>query len=409
MELDTLDALLSPAGGEILAAAAALAPTDATYPACFDRLAKRFPAPLARAALDTILLRRKAAAKFAGADRMFFDREALEMASGDVAARHRAERFHGFGPVADLGCGIGGDAMALTTAGVDVVCVDHDPVRLRMAEANLQAHGRTARFACDDVLTLPLADCRSAFADPGRRPGGARVLSLDACEPPVAAIIARFPAGFRLAVKVAPGVARSELARFDADAEFVSVGGELKECVLWFGDFRTGKPTATILPGPHTLTGDPGDLYDSGPVEAGGYLYDPDPAVVRADLMLELATRLAARPLEVVYALLTSATFALTPFATAYRIEDVLPLDAKVVGGWLRQRGVGRVTVLKRGMDVDVDALARKWRTDSDESRVVVLCRAGGRRVAVICTVHHRDTQGTEETTGRVRTQNDRV
>src|SRR4051794_21319965 len=112
MDLPTIDALLTPAGEPALLAAAELAPTDASYPAAFDRLAKRCPAPLARAALDTVLLRKKAATKFAQAERMVFDREALEMASGEATAAHRATRFVGRGPVADLGCGIGGDALA---------------------------------------------------------------------------------------------------------------------------------------------------------------------------------------------------------------------------------------------------------------------------------------------------------
>ncbi len=385
MDLPTLDELLAPAGAAVLAAAADLQPTDATYPACFDRLAKHVPPPLARAALDTVLLRGKASSKFAGAGRMWFDREALEMASGDLVAGYRAGKYRGFRRVADLGCGIGGDALALTAAGLDVVCVDRDPVRLRMCEANLAAHGRTARFVCDDLLTASLDGVETAFADPGRRPGGARVLSPEACEPPVSAIVGRFPPGFPLGVKVAPGIARTDLLPYGPAVEFISAHGELKECVLWFGDLRPGKPTATLLPGPHTLSGDPGDSYDTGPVEAGHFLYDPDSAVIRADLMNELATQLTARPLEAGYAQLTAATHTPTPFATVYRVEAVMPQDAKTVGRFLRERGVGRLTILKRGVEVDADALGRKWRTGRGEHRTVVLCRAGGKRVAVVC------------------------
>src|SRR5207237_394417 len=145
--------------------------------------------------------------------------------------------------------------------------------------------------------------------------------------------------------------------------------------ILWFGSLRLGRPAATLLPGPHTLTGDPGDPYETGPVDAGAILYDPDPAVVRADLMNELATRLGAWPLEVGYALLAAATHTPTPFATAYHIEAVLPQDAKTVGRYLRERDIGRLTILKRGVEVDADTLGRKWRTGRGEHRTVVLCR----------------------------------
>ncbi|MFO0850859.1 MAG: class I SAM-dependent methyltransferase [Gemmataceae bacterium] len=383
MDLATLNELLSPTGDAALAAAAGLQPTEAKYPAALDRLRKQFPEPLARAALDTVLLRAKARAKFRHADRMVFDREGLEMASGEAVAAYRAGRFvAGFRSVADLGCGVGGDAIAFAAAGLTVTAVDRDPVRLRMAEANVAAQGLSGRFVCGDVLTVDLAGCEAAFADPGRRPGGKRVRAVDAGEPPLSALVARFPAGFPLAVKLAPGVRRTELADFDADPEFIAADGELKECVLWFGPFRTGQPRAVLLPGPHVLTGEPGDPLDSGPV--GAYLFDPDPAAVRADLLGELARQLGAWPVEPGYAVLSGDELVANPFATAYRVEEVLPLDVKRVGALLRERGVGRVTLLNRASTADADAIGKKWKLTGNEHRTVVLTRAGDKQVAVI-------------------------
>src|SRR5204862_124898 len=75
---------------------------------CFNRLHKLYPAELARAALETALLRQRARAKFSHADAMYFTREALEQASGEAVSRYRAERFVPFGRVGDFCCGIGG-------------------------------------------------------------------------------------------------------------------------------------------------------------------------------------------------------------------------------------------------------------------------------------------------------------
>lgn len=85
MELATFRQLLAPAGARALADAAALAPTDATFLACATALRKAHPPELARAALETVLLRARARAKFAAADRMFFTREALEQATADLS------------------------------------------------------------------------------------------------------------------------------------------------------------------------------------------------------------------------------------------------------------------------------------------------------------------------------------
>lgn len=382
MDVATFDLLLSPVGRSALGAATELAPTEAKYPACFDRLRKHVPPDLARAALDTVMLRPKARAKFARADEMFFTREALEMATGEAVARYQAERFAGFTAVADLCCGIGGDAIGLAAAGRTVVAVDRDPLLLRMAEANLAVYGFTAQFVLGDALAADWPSIDAAFADPGRRPGGRRTLSVHDSEPPVPAIVARFPAGFPLAVKVAPGVPRGDLAGFDADPEFVSLDGELKECVLWFGPLRTGQVRATVLPGPHVLSGTPDPIAAIGPV--GAYLYDPDPAVSRSGLVGTLAEELGARGIDHGIAFLTSDALTSAPFAAAYRVEEVMPFSPKRVGGWLKESEVGRVTIVKRGSDGDAEELVRSWKLRGDGHRQVILTRVAGRQTAII-------------------------
>ena len=381
MTLTTFERLLTPVGQAALAAALELRPTEASYPASADRLAKAFPVDLSRAALDTVLLREKARPKFARAAEMYFSREALEMASGEVVASHRAKRFAAFPTVADLCCGIGGDALALAAAGRRVVGVDTDALRLRMAAANLAVHGLAGRFVCADVLTAELPPFDAAFADPGRRPGGKRTLSTDRYEPPVSALVSRFGPGFPLGVKVAPGVPRDELPRFDAEAEFLAVQGELKECVLWFGPLRTAGVRATVLPGGHSLTGVPGPAAVGPP---GAFVYDTSPAVSRSGLVRVLAEALHARQLDPDIALLTADTPTPTPFATPYRVEEVLPFHVKRLTGWLRERGVGRVTVLKRGSTVDSDELTAKLKLRGDGHRELILTRCGGKPAVVV-------------------------
>lgn len=382
MDVATFDQLRTQAGRAALEAAAELTPTDTKYPACFDRLRKHVSSDLARAALDTVMLRARARSKFVRADEMFFTREALEMASGEAVSRHRAGRYAGFTAVVDLCCGVGGDAIGLAATGVGVTAVDRDPLRLRMAEANLAAYGLGGRFVCGDVLGIDLADIPAAFADPGRRPEGRRTLALDRYEPPLSGLRARFASGFPWGVKVAPGLPREEFAGLNADPEFVSVGGELKECVLWFGLLRTGLPRATVLPGPHILTGDPSTMVPVGSM--GGFLYDPDPAVTRSGLVGTLAGRLGAWSIDPRIAFMSSNALTPTPFAAAYRVEEVLPFHVQRVGEWLRARSVGRVTVVKRGSAADVVEVVRKWKLRGDVHRTVILTRALDRPVAVI-------------------------
>ncbi len=362
----------------------ALDPTEKTFLAGFNRLSKRHPADLARAALETALLRRKARAKFSRADQMYFTREALEQASGEVVARYRAERFAALDPVGDFCCGIGGDTVALAPI-ARVVAVDAEPLRLAMAEQNAAAYAVRERvaFRAGDLRTMPLPDVSAIFFDPSRRPGGRRRLSVKDYEPPLDLVSGwrrRVPA---IGVKVAPGAAWEELREYDAEAEFISVAGELKECVLWFGPLRSAARRATLLPGRHTLT-----IADAPPPSrlspVRPYLYEPDPAVIRAGLVTLLAEQLAAGQIDADIAYLTSDQLRPTSFAQAFRIEEAMPFQLKRLRERLRSLGVGRVAVKKRGSPLEPAALVRQLRLSGAESRVLFLTRVADRPYVLI-------------------------
>jgi SAM-dependent methyltransferase len=385
MDLATFNELLSPAGRAALAEAATLAPTQSTYLAAAGRLRKRFPPALAAAALETVVLRAKARAKFAAADQMFFTREALEQATGDAAATHRARRLAPYGVVADLCCGIGGDTLALAADGATVHAVESDPLRLAMTEANARALGLAERIRIHlgDAVTVPLPDVRAAFADPDRRTGTRRHLDPEDYTPPLSALRARFAPDFPLAVKVAPGVAWRDVEALGAEVEFVSVAGELKECVLWFGPARAAARRASLLPSGLTLFAD--EQPPLPPVvPPGAYVFDPDPAVVRAGLAGRIAADLGLAPIDHAVMLLTGNERVASPFVTTYQVELSARHNAAALRDHLRARGVGRVTVVKRGSSIDADELTRKLKLAGTDHRVVILTRAAGEPVMIV-------------------------
>jgi hypothetical protein len=196
-------------------------------------------------------------------------------------------------------------------------------------------------------------------------------------------VLARFPAGFPLAAKIAPGVSRADLAGWDAEAEFVSADGELKECVLWFGPLDTANRRATALPGPHTLAAD-APPPDPPPSEVRDFVFDPDPAVIRADLLGLLAGQLGAAAVDHGVAFLTGPHPAASPFADCYQVGHAAPFHAGKLRDYLRQQGIGRVTVLKRAVDLDVNEVTRKLKSDGPEHRTLILTRSLGRVAAIV-------------------------
>ncbi|TAJ17273.1 MAG: class I SAM-dependent methyltransferase, partial [Dehalococcoidia bacterium] len=135
MQAEDIDWLLTPEGAR--AVQQARVDLDAGVPAhtIADRLRSTCTASQSRAALALVGGRISASRKFEDADRLFFDREAAEQATAAPVARWTARRFEGARIVADLGCGAGGDALALAEVAT-VIAIDRDAARVAMARAN---------------------------------------------------------------------------------------------------------------------------------------------------------------------------------------------------------------------------------------------------------------------------------
>lgn len=388
--LDQLAALRTPAGAAALAAATNVATDDPL--AAATALRARGVAPgLAAAALTQARLRHRATGKFgADAARMFFTRAGLEQATRAPVAQRRAARLAaaGVASLADLGCGIGADTIAAARAGIRVAAVEADPVTAAVATANLAAIGLagTATVACGPAEQADLSGVDAVFCDPSRRrPGtGRRVSDPAGYSPPwsfVASLPDRVPRTVR---KLAPGLDHARIPA-GTEAEWVSVDGDLVEAALWSGPLAEVPRRATLLRSGHhhELTG-PGDrTAPVGPLRR--FLYDPDPAVVRAHLVAELAGRLDGQLADPSIAYLFAGAAVPTPYARCLELLETLPFSLKRLRASLRAAGVGRVEIMKRGSAVDPERLRRDLRLAGDNAATVVLTRVAGAPTALVC------------------------
>lgn len=363
LSLDALDFLLSEPAREALDALSRADLRDDAILLRLDELRRRFEPGEAALLLDQARLRRRAASKFAHADWLFFIDEALEQATSRDVALYRAGSFACYRRVADLGCGIGADTLALAEVVPEVVAVEIDPVRARVTELNVRASGFEGRVhvVCADWTKMAL-DVDAAFVDPARRVKGRRVFGLEEMRPPLSAVLRLQEQVPNVAVKVMPGVARDEVPA-EAEVEFISERHNLKEALLRFGDLRTGaRWQATVLPGPHRLT----DVMLVGEVTVrtpGAYLYEPDGAVLRAGLVRTLASQIGAAQIDPTIAYLTSDVCVATPFARVWRVLRQGHFHLKTLNRWLRELEAGHVVIKKRGSPVDVDSFGKRLKT----------------------------------------------
>ncbi len=395
MNLIDLHLLRTPTGERALAAAAARTPVERDFLHHLQALRHDFPDALARAALETAILRRRARTKFGDdAARMVFTREAPEQATGRGIAAYRAPRFAQCHRILDCGCSIGGDLLELARI-APATGIDLDPLRAAMARWNIHALEDRAHPAhvvqADLHATLPATlDAHTGiFFDPARRPGGRRTRSVTECEPPLNVIDRWRNACPAIGVKLSPALRLDEVAAWNAEVEFISVKHELREAVLWFGPLRTAKRRATLIGSGGIVSLDAND--ESGGMSAGlsrprRYLLEPDPAVLRAGLVAAVATQTDAAQLDPTIAYLTADTMVPTPFGAWWEIDAAMPFQLKRLRALLRERGIGRVAVKRRGSAISPDELIARLRLRGEGKATVVLTRVNSEPWVLVCT-----------------------
>ena len=391
MDVAELTALLTPEGLRLLDS---LDPIESTadVAAAVTRLRKDGHSPdLVSAVVGQARLRHRAEAKFGEfAQRMLFTRAGLEQATRLAVAAKHAGRFRdaGVDTVADLGCGIGGDALGFAALGLRVHAVDADEITAAIAAYNLAPFGDQVSVRQGRAEEADLDDVDAVWLDPARRTAGHKETSRTRPEDWSPALdwafdlAARKPTG----IKLGPALDR-DLIPDDVEAQWVSADGSTIELVLWSGTLaREGVRRAALVirdDTAHELTAAT-DAPDE-PVRAlGAYLHEPDGAVIRARLIGEVARSLDAGMLDEHIAYLTSDAALTSPFVSTFRVVDELPAATKELSRALRDRGVGKLEIKKRGVDIDPAAYRTALKLRGPEEATLFVTRVGSRRRAIL-------------------------
>ncbi|MGR0221085.1 THUMP-like domain-containing protein [Agromyces sp. ZXT2-6] len=391
MERAELVELLSPEGLDLLDSLPPWTSRSDVVKTVGDLRRRGHSPGLVAAVLTQSRLRARARAKFGEfADRMLFTEAGLEQATRLRVAALHAGRYAraGLRHVADLGCGIGGDAMAFAAIDLEVTAAEADEVTAAVAAFNLTPFPRVTVLH-SRAEEVPLRGIDAAWLDPARRTtsGGTTKRLADAAEysPPLDfafGLAERMPVG----VKLGPGTDR-DLVPPGTEAQWVSVDGDVVELGVWTGALsRPGVGRAALVirgDAAHELVA-PSDSEDAPVGPLGDYLYEPDGAVIRARLIGDLARANGAWMLSEGIAYLTADREFDTPFARGFRVIERLPADERHLRQALHSRGVGTLEIKKRGVDVDPAALRTRLKLKGETSATVVLTREEGRHVALL-------------------------
>ena len=346
------------------------------------------PALLVTEVITQARLRTRAKSKFGEfASSMLFSEAGLEQATRLQVAAVHAERFRlrGYSKIADLGCGIGADSLAFASLGLTITAVEQDPQTAALASFNL-APFPTAEVKVSDAELFDLAAFDAVWLDPARRDLGRKS----------AQHITLAPADFSpnldwcfgipkpKGIKLGPAFPL-ELIPSHAEAQWVSHQGDLVELALWFDGLteRVGRSAMMLRDGQrYVFEGQGVDRFATEALKQ--YVYEPDYSLIRSQLLGDFANQQGLTGISDGIAYLSSEQLNDSPWLKAYQVLDVLPLDESTIRKALAQRGIGKLEIKKRGVDITPEELRPKLKLKGEGAATLILTKVGDARRALI-------------------------
>ena len=339
--------------------------------------------------LEQVELRRKAEEKFRQAQKLFFTRRGLEQATDDLLAAYKAQRFVDALHVADLCCGIGGDALALA-GDHPLSLVDRDEVSLLMAGVNV-SRVRPGMFpvcVAESIDPRHVTECDAWHIDPDRRASGKRISRVELGDPGSEVIDRLRAANPHAAIKLAPAAEVPAPWLPECEREWIETRGECRQQVAWQGKLAEAPNShvATLVDTNGegcSFIGEPNVLLESSD-KVGAFLFDPAPSLVAARLVGALAEALELQGLSLQSLYLAGDSELQHPLLQTFAVEAEMPLDVRQLRAYFQARNVGRLEIKKRSIDITPESLRPQLALSGDNESTLLLTRVGSKTRAII-------------------------
>ena len=339
-----------------------------------------------------------AVAKFSRelAGEMLLSDELLQQCSSlrlaGYVGRQMATIAAGRSEVMDLCCGLGGDAIGLAAAGLEVRGYDISPEAIVCSAHNARVAGvgERTKFAAADVTQLDIPSDAIVHIDPDRRSGGRRVVGLSQLQPGEEFLRSLTQNTAGGAMKLSAAMDFSELDDWsNVRLEYVSEDGVCKQLVVWWSPAGAEAParSATAVWGAIHDPQSESISADAPPApfgEVGPWLIEPGPEVIAAHAVDALAARdnlwraypgmlwlFGKEPVD-------------SHLARSYEIIETVAGREREIRIALKKLDAGLVEIKSRGVSIDTDALQRRLRGKGDRQLVVLWTRMGDKQKAFI-------------------------
>jgi SAM-dependent methyltransferase len=268
------------------------------------------------------------------------DKEGLQLATPEIVAEYIAKRLK-TNVIADLGCGIGGQVIFFAKECKKVYAVERNPLKLEYAKQNCRLYDvSNVEFILGDALSedvkARVSDADIIFSDPARALSE-KIRTLESLEPPIIEILKLYSDVTQNFAFHAPPQMPPGRIVLDCEREYLSLNGQLNRLTLYSGALKRRERSAAVLPGSVWLSSSDAPVIRTCSLQE--YVYEPQPSVMKAELLNELAQTIAEAGREIFYfrgderrTLLTSHELIESPFfkdryrAVARTERDILKL-----------------------------------------------------------------------------------
>ena len=346
-----------------------------------------------RAMAEQLACRQKAVKKLSTLSQrnLLYTPLALEQSSGELAAAYKASFMSGKKAI-DLSGGLGVDAMFLARVFQAVVYCERDPLLCAVVEYNLTVCGISNVAVKNGDSISFLAEYPDDFfdwiyVDPARREEGRRSIALEAASPDVVTshdLLLR--KAQKVCIKASPALEISGLKKLLPALHtivVVSVDRECKEILLLLeraypacGPVQV--KTACLSAEWEEITEVAGGNGDAPRVVATAvkkYLYEPDPAIIKARLAGVLARDSGLQFVNKSVDYLTADRKIETFPGRTFRVVDCVPYKPKSFRAFLERHAVAGASIQRRDFPLSPEELRKKYRLLESERAFLFFTR----------------------------------
>ena len=247
------------------------------------------PEKLKEFIFDLARSRIRAEDKFSLGNEVWLDSYSASYSTPEIAGRYRAGRIKNRS-IVDLGAGAGMQTVFFSENN-DVIAVEIDPVRYRLAKLNAIAYERKGiSIKNEDVFSFigsSKDDFDVVFSDPLRTAGDSEK-TMDSLVPNPLKILEKCDISKTDFAFDLPPLFPENNLRIGGEHEYISINGLLNRFTLYSEGLSHSRRTAVMLPQNIIIRGEKQDLRFEETGKPMRYLFLPDPALLHAGLVQQV-------------------------------------------------------------------------------------------------------------------------